>query len=41
MASTPPGWLRSINLCHPAKPKLVVTARRARALGIESADLSR
>lgn len=25
------------HLCHPAKPKLVVTARRARALGIESA----
>src|SRR5436305_7859663 len=25
------------HLCHPAKPKLVVTARRARALGVESA----
>jgi GTP cyclohydrolase II len=25
------------HLCHPANPKLVVTARRARALGIESA----
>src|SRR5882757_5601063 len=25
------------HLCTPAKPKLVVTARRARALGIESA----